>query len=81
MRWRPPEPSRGLRLHALFFATIRWTTLVYLENVGFQFLSLRHRPKWPRFSGPLTPSRNTVVGVIFARTLHLVAGPPGRFFL
>ncbi len=34
--------SRGFRLHAPFFATIRWTTLVYLENVGFQFLSLRH---------------------------------------
>jgi hypothetical protein len=30
--------------NALHFATIRWTTLGYLENVGYQFLSLRHGP-------------------------------------
>jgi hypothetical protein len=30
-------------LFALCFAAIRWTALGYVENVGSQFLSLRHR--------------------------------------
>jgi hypothetical protein len=34
--------SRSADGHTLRYATIRWTTLGYLENVGFQFLSLRH---------------------------------------
>ena len=38
--------SRGSDGHALRFATIRQTTLGYLENVGYQFLSL-HRKRGP----------------------------------
>jgi hypothetical protein len=37
--------SRSADGRTLRYARIRWTTLGYVENVGFQFLSLRQRPQ------------------------------------
>ena len=44
-----------------------------LENVGFQFLSLRHRPKRPSFSIASRRSFGPVVRVVLGRT----SGPRG----
>src|SRR6202040_1198293 len=49
-------------------AQVRRITLIYVENVGSQFHSLRQRPERSRFSTARARPISPVVGVVLAKT-------------
>src|SRR5262249_15000182 len=71
--WGSCPVERGLTLRCV---RIRVIARAHPENVGFRFLSLRHRPETHRFSGGHWSSCLGLCAAVSARTSGLHEGRP-----